>query len=166
MEENNQLNGVYTKEDAYRTLEMINNWINNIDTKVSFAMALAGILMGFIFNMTLSDNEGTMVLILTLLLYIANFAALLCFVLAITARVDNPNNAQSIFYFGSISTFKLIDYKEKTNNITEQEILEDLKEQIHTNSLICNKKTKHFIRGVKFLVATIFLLFIYMFFKI
>ena len=34
MEENNQLNGVYTKEDVYRTLEMINNWINNIDTKV------------------------------------------------------------------------------------------------------------------------------------
>ena len=79
MEENNQLNGVYTKEDVYRTLEMINNWINNIDTKVSFAMALAGILMGFIFNMTLSDNEGTMVLILTLLLYIANFGR--CFVL-------------------------------------------------------------------------------------
>ena len=120
MEENNQLNGVYTKEDVYRTLDMINNWINNIDTKVSFALALAGILMGFIFNMTLSDNEGTMVLVLTLLLYIANFGALLCFVLAITARVDNPNNAQSIFYFGSISTFKLIDYKEKTNTKTIQ----------------------------------------------
>lgn len=102
MEENNQLNGVYTKEDVYRTLDMINNWINNIDTKVSFALALAGILMGFIFNMTLSDNEGTMVLVLTLLLYIANFGALLYFVLAITARVDNPNNAQSIFFFGSI----------------------------------------------------------------
>lgn len=151
MEENNQLNGVYTKEDVYRTLDMINNWINNIDTKVSFALALAGILMGFIFNMTLSDNEGTMVLVLTLLLYIANFGALLYFVLAITARVDNPNNAQSIFFFGSISTFKLVDYIEKTNNITEQEILEDLKEQVHTNSLICNKKVKHFIRGIKFL---------------
>ena len=25
MEENNQLNGVYTKEDVYRTLDMINN---------------------------------------------------------------------------------------------------------------------------------------------
>ena len=166
MEENNQLNGVHTKEDVYRTLDMINNWINNIDTKVSFALALAGILMGFIFNMTLSDNEGTMVLVLTLLLYIANFGALLYFVLAITARVDNPNNAQSIFFFGSISTFKLVDYIEKTNNITEQEILEDLKEQVHTNSLICNKKVKHFIRGIKFLVATIFLLFIFMIFKI
>lgn len=27
-------NSDYTKEDAYKTLEIINSWISNIDTKV------------------------------------------------------------------------------------------------------------------------------------
>ena len=54
------------------------------------------------------------------------------------------------YSFGSISTFKLIDYKEKTNSITKQEILEDLKEQIHTNSLICNKKQSILLEELNF----------------
>lgn len=37
---NQQTNQVYTKEDAYQNLEMINTWISSIDTKVSFALAL------------------------------------------------------------------------------------------------------------------------------
>ena len=31
------------KEDAYETLGIINTWIGNMDTKVSFALALAGV---------------------------------------------------------------------------------------------------------------------------
>lgn len=34
----------FEKEDAYRSLEMVNTWINNLDTKVSFALALVGAL--------------------------------------------------------------------------------------------------------------------------
>ena len=40
----------YTKEDAYKTLEIINSWICNIDTKVSFSLALIGVLITLIFN--------------------------------------------------------------------------------------------------------------------
>ena len=40
----------FEKEDAYRSLEMVNTWINNLDTKVSFALALVGVLIGVIFS--------------------------------------------------------------------------------------------------------------------
>ena len=43
-------NIVFKKEDAYQTLSMINTWIGNIDTKISFALALAGVLIGMIFS--------------------------------------------------------------------------------------------------------------------
>lgn len=36
----------YKKEDAYETLGIINTWIGNMDTKVSFALTLAGVLIG------------------------------------------------------------------------------------------------------------------------
>ena len=40
MDSSNQLppdkSSPFTKDDAYRTLEIINTWINNIDVKVSF----------------------------------------------------------------------------------------------------------------------------------
>ena len=40
----------YKKEDAYETLGIINTWIGNMDTKVSFALTLAGVLIGVIFE--------------------------------------------------------------------------------------------------------------------
>ena len=52
MEQNNNqhIEQTYTKDDAYHSLEMINTWINNMDTKVSFALALTGVLIGIIFG--------------------------------------------------------------------------------------------------------------------
>lgn len=45
-----QENRTLKKEDAYETLSIINTWIGNMDTKVSFALALAGVLTGAIFE--------------------------------------------------------------------------------------------------------------------
>ena len=53
MENNNNLtqeNRAFKKGDAYETLGIINTWIGNMDTKVSFALALAGVLIGVIFE--------------------------------------------------------------------------------------------------------------------
>ena len=52
MENNNNLtqeNRAFKKGDAYETLGIINTWIGNMDTKVSFALALAGVLIGVVF---------------------------------------------------------------------------------------------------------------------
>ena len=53
MGQNNNQNSTgqgFKKDDAYQTLSMINTWIGNIDTKISFALALAGVLIGMIFS--------------------------------------------------------------------------------------------------------------------
>lgn len=49
MGQNNNQNSTvqgFKKDDAYQILSMINTWIGNIDTKISFALALAGVLIG------------------------------------------------------------------------------------------------------------------------
>lgn len=37
----------YSREDAYKTLEIINGWIGNMDAKISFAIAFVGVLIGY-----------------------------------------------------------------------------------------------------------------------
>ena len=37
----------YSKEDAYRTLDMVNMWIGNVDSKISYSLTFMGVLLGF-----------------------------------------------------------------------------------------------------------------------
>lgn len=181
MSQNNQLaqsiGTAFTKEDAYRTLEMINTWISNIDTKVSFALSIAGVLIGFVFSKGMPSafkrvgevsklaelNGGEIIAaILVCALYIVSFISILYFMLAILARIKNSSNVQSIFFFGSVANQNLLDYQAKLNQMSEKDIIEDLEEQIHTNSLICSKKAKYYNIGVKCLVVYLILWFICM----
>ena len=36
---------VYSKDDAYKTLDITNMWIENVDSKISYALAFIGILI-------------------------------------------------------------------------------------------------------------------------
>ena len=43
-------NNSYTKEDLYKKLELVNSWISNIDSKISFILGFVGIFIGFIIS--------------------------------------------------------------------------------------------------------------------
>lgn len=174
-------NKAFKKEDAYETLGVINTWIGNMDTKVSFALALAGVLIGVIFDQgmpnafhritevsKLGDLSGGEIIaaILVGLLFLVSFISILCFMLSIIARVKNLNNALSVFFFGSIGSMTLENYKATIKDMDEEKIIDDLEEQIHTNSKICNLKAKWYNRGMKCLLATVILWFICMIFQL
>ena len=146
--DNNQTqeNRAFKKEDAYETLGIINTWIGNMDTKVSFALALAGVLIGVIFEKgmpsaferitevsKLAELSGGEIIaaILVALLYLSSFISILCFMLSIIARVKNLNNASSIFFFGSIGNMTLENYKSAVKDMDEKEMIDDLEEIIY-----------------------------------
>lgn len=60
----------------------------------------------------------------------------------------------------------LSQYKQKINEMSVNNIVEDLQEQIYTNSKICIKKVKFYNIGSKFLLLTILLWFICMSFRL
>lgn len=176
-----QENRAFKKEDAYETLGMINTWIGNMDTKVSLALALAGVLIGVIFEKgmpnaferiteasKLAELSGGEVIaaILVVLLFLSGFISILCFMLSIITRVKNFNNAPSVFFFGSIGNMTLENYKSAVKNMDEKEIIDDLEEQIHTNSRICTLKAKLYNKGMKFLLITVVLWFLCMIFQL
>lgn len=171
----------FDKEDAYETLGIINTWIGNIDTKVSFSLALSGALIGIIFdkgmphifkriaevsNLKILSGGDLIGTILVVLLYLASFISILCFMLSIIARVNNPSNAPSVFFFGSIGNMTLANYKKSVKAMNDQDIIDDLEEQIHTNSLLCSLKAKWYNKGMKCLLAAVVLWFICMIFQL
>ena len=171
----------FDKEDAYETLGIINTWIGNIDTKVSFSLALSGALISVIFdkgmprifkriaevsNLQVLSGGDLIGALLVALLYLSSFISILCFMLSIIARVNNPSNAQSVFFFGSIGNMTLVNYKSSVKDMEEQDIINDLEEQIHTNSVLCSFKAKWYNRGMKYLLATVILWFICMIFQL
>lgn len=172
---------VFDKEDAYETLGIINTWIGNIDTKVSFSLALSGALIGVIFdkgmphifkriaevsNLKVLSGGDLIGAILVVLLYLSSFISILCFMLSIIARVNNPSNAPSVFFFGSIGNMTLANYKKSVKAMNDQDIIDDLEEQIHTNSLLCSLKAKWYNKGMKCLLVAVVLWFICMIFQL
>lgn len=162
----------FNREDAYKSLTMINTWISNIDTKTSIMIALEGVLLGFVFSSSNAPNmhyfyyqrwlllfsfSNFIALVLVFSFYIISFLSMLFFMLVLIARVDKGN---SIYFFGSIANMEFTEYEQKVSSISKNELLIDLKSQIHINSKICTKKAGSYNKGNKLLIATIALLFI------
>lgn len=167
----------YSKEDAYQTLELINSWINNVDTKSSFGLAFIAALIGFVFynigktplpiqkflELVRAHTFSMIIFIqaaLIVALYTSCLASILMFLAALLGRTKNTSGKQSIMFFGTISQYSLNDYKAKTLNMNNRDISKDLVEQVYTNSKICTQKFKYYNWGMYALVVSALLCFI------
>lgn len=65
-----------------------------------------------------------------------------------------------------IGNMTLENYKSAVKDMDEKEMIDDLEEQIHTNSKICSLKAKWYNKGIKFLLATVILWFVCMIFQL
>lgn len=168
----------YSREDAYQSLEIVNSWINNVDSKVSYALAFIGVIIGFVFiqgmpkafaNISQADEITYRILlesILVVLLYIASFLAIAFLVLAIRARTQFQTSKKSAFFFGTIANEEKNSYVERVTKMSEKEIIEDILGQVHINSGICLRKMKLYNRGIAFFTISIILCFICMIFHL
>ena len=156
------------KENVFTTLALINSWISNIDSKISFMLAFLGVLSGFIFNnklpqaytsikklSSISEISGSQIIraILVTSLYVLLVLSIFKFLNALTAKVDGDDlrtNRESIFFFGSIEKKNLGNYTDEYLAITDEEAMKQVLEQVHTNSKICTKKVKNYNDGMRF----------------
>ena len=159
-----------TKEDLYKNLDIINQWINNSDNKAAIILGLVGILLTIIFTNgnVLSQTVKIMKEIFlninfSDILYLIFFLGSICVcILGLYAliRVLIPtlkmktNRTKSYIFFGSIASyFSFKEYKEDLLKITEEDILDDLLNQVYQNSIICNEKFLNFAKGIKYFLG-------------
>jgi hypothetical protein len=180
----NNYNGL-ENEEVLKTLERINFWINNCDTKISFALAFAGVIIaGFfsssiitnkleklikeIFNIDSSTKIMEIVLLILSLLVIVIFIT--CMITAITTlfialkgSVDTSKfrepelTENSLIYFGSVANQPFQSFKHKAVTNTGGQIYNDYLSQVYINSKVCEKKFKLLNRGIKYLISSIYL---------
>jgi len=144
---------VFDKNDAIKTLELINSWTNNCDTKaavilggygvfgsVFLAMDYASLFRCIIHNMLFTPNLGGIIYVISVVIS----AGLLIFGLFRLVRVLVPRidkSSDSVMFFGLVAENKDFDeYKLKIENLDEDAIMKDILHQIFAASKICKQK--------------------------
>ncbi len=154
----NSVNKAYTKYDAERLLADIHNQIQHADNKASVLLAFLGIIVGLTINAFLElkqidfTNEiaiSVFVVIFFILYLLSLIASLIFEIIVLTARYDISKFEQygikkQVFYFGYIGKVGYKKFKNDLEDLSEEDILQEINSQIVVNSYIANKKYKFF----------------------
>ena len=154
------------------TLELVNGWINNADTKISIACGISSVVLAVIAfgaeNILgdLAKNNGLNGYVMPLFV-LAFFVACITFLVSlwdyflalnpslISSKSEIEKPKYSIFY-KDISKFSNVDaYMECMEEVTEVDFNRELMREIYINSDICTKKMQRFKTGMWYSVISI-----------
>jgi hypothetical protein len=164
-----------------KTLDRINFWIQNVDSKISFLLALSGVILGFVFTSDSIDKAITSYIEDIDISWSAAFAMinLLIFIVAIyyvgkgvwqflsslkgrikpSVYQEEGLDTNSSIFFATIASSR--NYQEYKRRFREADEENDLLSQIYINSKIVTKKFNLYNGGVKSLTIGIVLLIIF-----
>lgn len=159
-------------QDLNISLDRINDWIKNCDTKASIMIAVIGVCLTMLADDSVIDLVKNIVVFIASdinifkLIYIIIVVLLLLsflfgfFLLVFTlnpivktnVKTDNITNSNSVYFFGSIANMKFSNYSSNYSKVVENPDLqiESLKQQVYVNSHIATKKYKLFRKGLYF----------------
>jgi hypothetical protein len=148
----------YDEEDAYRTLDRVNFWLNSFDTKASYLLAIIGIIGTILFTTGYFNTidlqvwcscKSGLLNALFLLMIISFLFSSICLIWCIKPNIKNIKplknecKKHTVLFYGSIADMKNI---EEINNITKfskDTIIDDINNQSWFCSNICIKKKKY-----------------------
>ena len=144
-------------EDLWKIFDNINSWIKNCDSKTTI---LFGVItaFGLFFIDDIFIYKSIISNLFFILFLISYFASLFFLFRSIFPNVNIEYNSN--IFFGSIAkkTYSNFDKSLSNNNY---QISDDLKMQIHINSIVANKKFFNFKKGFWFLVFALVTYFFY-----
>lgn len=167
-----------TTEDKYKNLERVISWIANCDSKVSYLLALLGIILTIIFT---SSYAGRLVITLSYKLTFINFGwqsffrfieslSLYTFIILILFSLYNAYSTlrarldpkifhepglviNSVLFFETIANRTFAEFltdQQATTNVNSNTFDNDIDSQIFINSKICQLKFKHYNLTLKY----------------
>jgi pycsar effector protein len=144
-----------------KNLISIHNWILGLDQKVMGFIALQGIILallipGYLKSITDRFKTPHAITFINAVLVIisAGFLGYSIFksLSAIYPRIGKKKTNKSHLYFGGITNYTSINYKQDMRKITENEYIEELIDQTYINAGIAERKHKEFRDAIKFFV--------------
>jgi len=151
-------------------LKRVSDWIKLSDQKTAFLAVYYSAVAGFAVSQKeeaiskFLSSEGWVLnlLYIDLLLIILTFSFGMYFLFSsIFPRLNNSFTDESLFYFGTISKMKFVDFIKKLGTLSAIESKKQLVEQIYTNSLIADRKMKRVGACIRCLFVLIFLVMIF-----
>lgn len=167
---NNSDNDRLSNSEIDNILSGINNWIGNVDTKISFVLTLACIFLGYIIENDITIYKNITTQFPNILLVVLLTISLLCSIISImllimSLKAINKHvlvNYESVIFAGDIaksSTFE--EYNRKLSSQTDNKLLNDKKKQIYINANIYNQKVKTYNAGLWLTIATVITYIVY-----
>ncbi len=152
-------------EFLQKELDRVNDWVKFADKKAGFLIVVYSIIIGFLkIKYGIFNFDGKVKCIL-LFLFLLSLILGICFLLkTLFPKTKNELTDNNIIFFGNISSMKYKDFTDKYNNITEEEMKQNIFEQIYTNSVRANDKFKNIKKSTICLMVSIVLL-IFLFIK-
>lgn len=161
------MNNIYNKQDAYKTLDTVNMWINNCDSKASILLGFYGVIISIFllsdcivfirncFNNIIQTSKICGIIYITLSIIFPVLFAIGIFQLAmvivphVTLGTNQIERFDSVMFYGSISNIKSYnEYCKKIKKTYDNDIIDDLLFQIYSASKICNNKFRHLKIGL------------------
>jgi len=166
--ENKQTNIEY----ALKNLERVDKWIANCDTKSSIMLTILCVFLGLTSNIfkiisiifdyfsnwqtnLISENLYAIFLIVIFIIFVANVILSFTYLVkSLTASINN--NYQSFLHFYSINkNFKDIkSFNSEWEKLTDKKLLEQINEQVYTNSKICSNKFLFYKKSILWIVLS------------
>ena len=164
-----------TKDELYKQLEIIQNWVSNVDVKASIIIGIVGIFFGIIgtnnelqknlfkslkpikdiANVDFSIILSIFFLICYILIAYFLFQILSSLLKVLIGRI-NPDvyeeeglETSSLIFFGSIAKKRFKNYKDCVTDGNDNSQKNDLLSQIFINSKICDKKFKYYNKAIQ-----------------
>lgn len=147
-------------------LKCIQEWIRSADQKISIFLAFQGVVLTIIVQKIIewanknfiSFSPLPLFLILSGIFLIGY--SILKSAFALAPRLKRKTDKNSLIYFGDIPKFSLAEYTKQMINMTHEEYITELLEQIYTSSKISSAKHHQFKDSVYFFLLGIGILFV------
>jgi len=116
-------------------------WIAAAEVKVGIVVAIDTAMLGGIAAALSASNPAASswwIYLLTLIAVGALGIAIICAAMSIMPRVSGP--ARSLLFFGRIAEMDSSEFRNQFSQVSDDELLEDLANQIHRNAQIAKTK--------------------------
>lgn len=167
------LNNTYSKDEAFKLLEIVNDSIKHTDNKSAILMGLIALLIGLttkVFEAVriISDWNNKVLCVFLLLLFIlycgSVFLSIIFSSLVFVSRYKSEKyikhknlRGNSLLFFGDIAKMGYKEFKDKSSRVSDEEFINEINEQIIINSTISKKKAFYFNFALLFSLILLFL---------
>ena len=147
-----------------KNISSIHAWIRALDAKIGIFLAFQGIILtliiptylsSFTANIARMSNEKISIIFLA-----AGFIlfGILSALFGIYPILKLKGYHKSLLFFGAIASYSLGDYKQKIKELTDDEYLNQVVEQVHITSKIANIKHNRLMAAIIYFLIGFFLL--------